>query len=403
MNEARGEVLLPPGTVDLHSELVPALRSRLQRGLSESFMRACVRIGEFEPFSGGLKADLVGGVTLEVRAVIKLGGPELRQHARLMNCANRVRPGTCVEVVDLAELEGERWLMMMSRVQAVTLYDAVYREATEPSILERAVRKVFEGLAAMHAVPWNPADGFALTPDPFSRRIGPKLVDQWPALGEQAALMRSKPGRIVIDSAVFECPPLDGLLQDLSAWLDLHMSAAQPGLVHGDPHLRNAMITRHGRGIAVRFIDPNPEYGYTDPMYDYGKLLHFAEPVGWALLEADRSPCRAELVTDGDGWQLSAHLVNAARATEERRAWLQECIDQRLVALCAAEGGTASARLAVARASAHLGLLARMQAADEMPRRLFVLAHALAALTQWNQEAHEGFAGRGPGRSRSER
>ena len=108
------EITLPAGTLNLEAELVPAVRTLLARGLSDSFMRACVRIGEFETYSGGLKADLVGGLTLHVNAALKLGGGELEGHAALMNAVNDLRPGTFAEVLETVPLDGGRWLLLMA-------------------------------------------------------------------------------------------------------------------------------------------------------------------------------------------------------------------------------------------------------------------------------------------------
>lgn len=111
------EVILPNDTLDLRGELVPAIRTLLARGLSNSFMRACVRIGGFETYVGGLKADLVGGLTIHVNAALKLGGPELEAHAVLMNAINARRPGTFAEVLEVVSLEGGRRLVLMAQLR----------------------------------------------------------------------------------------------------------------------------------------------------------------------------------------------------------------------------------------------------------------------------------------------
>lgn len=154
--DLRPEVVLPAGTINLTQDLVPMVREWLERGLSRSFIRTCVRLKAFEPFSGGLKADLVGGLKIGVHAVLKLGESELELHRAIMDRANAIRPRTCVEVVELTRLDEHRWLMMMSRINASTLYDAVYNEVTEAVLLKRAVDKVFEGLATKGGPPALP-------------------------------------------------------------------------------------------------------------------------------------------------------------------------------------------------------------------------------------------------------
>jgi hypothetical protein len=371
--------------VDLEKELVPAVRDLLGRGLSESFMRACVRIGAFERYSGGLKADLVGGVTLHVNAAIKLGGIELEAHAGLMNAVNAQRPGTFAEVLDVVSLDETRHLLLMAQLRKhETLLDLVYGRETSLGDLGRALDKCLASLQAVHRIAKSATPDlqrFPLTVDPYSKRIRPKLVDALNAESDLAPLLE-RPGRV----RGRDCPPLGLLLERLERWLEENMPNAPRVLIHGDPHLRNAMIGRHGKGIALRLIDPNPEHGFTDPAYDFGKLLHFAEPVGWAL--AKPGVCRANLSAEATGWSLEASLQDAPEAARRRQAFVERTLNERIARSSWAKNRTWPARLHVARASAHLGLLARFGDPEGREARLFVLAHALAALADWHDLAH---------------
>ncbi|MDX2300876.1 MAG: aminoglycoside phosphotransferase family protein [Xanthomonadaceae bacterium] len=368
-----------PESLDLRTELVPAVRALLRRGLTDSFMRQCVRIGEFAGYAGGLKADLVGGLTLNVDAVMKLGGSELPAHALLMNAVNASAPGTFAEVLEILPLERGRWLLLMAQLRKYeTLFDRVYTRPSRQGELESAVDKTLAGLRACHRLTAAAASsGLPETIDPFTPRIRSKLeaaLAQEPAL----ALMLENPGKVQGRC----CPPLTDLLGELERWLGHTLPMVPRVLVHGDPHLRNVMVRPYGKGLAVRFIDPNPDYGYTDPAYDFGKLLHFAEAVGWAL--ARPQACRARWATRQGEWTLSAQLSDAPDAAETRRAFLEAEIRQRCAGLPYATAASWPARLHVARASAHLGLLARFPGAESAAARRFVLAHALAALAEWH-------------------
>lgn len=81
--------------------MVPAVRALLAHGLSNSFMRACVRIGGFETYAGGL--------TIYVNAALKLGGSELEAHAVLMSAINARRSGTFAEALEAVSMDGGRW------------------------------------------------------------------------------------------------------------------------------------------------------------------------------------------------------------------------------------------------------------------------------------------------------
>ena len=75
-------VALPPGTIELTDQLVPVVRQILQRGLPEDFLRSCVRIGGFKAFGGGLKADMVGGLRVDIHAVLEFSASNENKHAR---------------------------------------------------------------------------------------------------------------------------------------------------------------------------------------------------------------------------------------------------------------------------------------------------------------------------------
>ena len=377
------EANFPLGPVDLKTELVPAVRGLLANGLSDSFMRACVRIGNFDTYSGGLKADLVGGLTLHVNAAIKLGGPELGAHAALMNAVNARRPGTFVEVLETVQLDGSRWLLLMAQLRKhETLFDLVFDRETTQAALRQALDKTFAGLASVHAIVSGtiPELGdFAETQDPYTSRVRAKLAAT--LTGDPAlAPMLEAPGHV----QGRPCPPLGDLLARLELWLARAMPHVARLLIHGDPHLRNVMVRHYGKGLAARFIDPNPDYGYTDPAYDFGKLLHFAEPVGWAL--ARPAICRSSWAQGSGSWTLDASVLAAPQAAEGRRDFLEQEIHQRIARLRWARDPTWAARLHVARASAHLGLLARFSGQGTDDVRRFVLAHALAALAAWDAE-----------------
>ncbi|MEX2499527.1 MAG: phosphotransferase [Wenzhouxiangellaceae bacterium] len=368
----------PEQVLRLREELVPAMRGLLGRGLSESFMRQCVRIGEFQTYAGGLKADLVGGLTLNLNAVIKLGGEEIDAHARLMNAVNARRERTFVEVLESVELPHDRWLLLMADLKNhSTLFDLVYHKKTPARLLERAIDKTFQGLRACHELKPDSGLKFPVTTDPFTPRIRPKLVE---AVRNDPALapMLDNPGTV----RGLPCPPLNKLLADLEHWLHETMPHAPGVLVHGDPHLRNVMARQYGNGLAVRFIDPNPDFGYTDPVYDLGKLLHFAEPVGWALVNPEL--CGADWQPRSGQWLLSASLNNAPVHAERRRAMIEREIRWHIVSLACARAPAFEARLHVARASAHLGLLSLFGGPEAAEASRFVLAHALEALARWN-------------------
>ena len=381
MDERVSLVALPEGTVDLRTEVVPAIRDLLRRGLAEDVQRACVRVGAFTEFGGGLKADLVGGLRIDVNAAIKLGNGELELHRSLMASVNRIRPHTFPAVLSLVRLSGDRQLMLMEQLLGHdTLLDLVYRKPSARGDLERMLDKVIEGVRAVRRI--ARADQRMLrrlprTADPYTARLRDR-IERIVAADPDLAIVAERPGEAMGQPIA----PLGQVLDDLARFVPEALRNAPSVPCHGDLHLGNVMARKRGRGFSVRLIDPNPAIGVTDPLYDAGKLLHWAEPVGWARVAPER--CRARLRVPRNGWSLSAELCDVSTAAEARRAYLERRIHQRLARLGRPGDVTRAARLHVAIASAHIGLAALLDRPEEAHARRFALAHALAALGRWH-------------------
>lgn len=368
-------------TVDLQTQVVPAVRALLGAGLPPQFIASGVRVEDFKLFTGGLKAVTVGGLQIRLRAVLKLGGPELRHHRRVMDAVNARAPRTFVEVVHLQRLSPDRYLLLMEALgKSSPLLDYVYYRDTPDSDLRRLLDRVLAGVKAVHATPVARLErsGLQRRRDPFGPRIEDKLSATL-AADPQLARMSQQPGSVM----GAPCPPLDELLQQLAAWLPAALAPVELRLVHGDPHLRNVMVRRRGPGYSVRLIDPNPDVGISDPLYDLGKVLHWIEPVGWA--SAAPQHCRAAFGQTRGGWTLDAHLQGNSSAAERRRVHAQAHLDRRLQRLLPGLGPLAGQRLQVSIAAAHLGFCAILDDPKEQAPRRLALAHALAALLRWRE------------------
>lgn len=382
MTAQHDPVVLPEGTIDLRTELVPAVRALLGRGLTDDVVRACVRVGAFTAFGGGLKSDLVGGLRIDVNAALKLGDDELELHRALMEAVNRRRPRTFPEVLSLVKLGGGRQLLFMEQLLGHdTLLDLTYLRPTTQADLERVLDRTIEGVRAVRTV--GRADPRLLrrmttTEDPY----GPRLSDRFArilASDTDLAPIRDRPG-VAMD---VEVPPLDALLRDLRRWTPAILKDAPRVPCHGDLHLGNIMARKRGaRGFSVRLIDPNPRIGVTDPLYDAGKLLHWAEPVGWARVAPER--CRTRFRASRTRWKLDAGVEVPSASAERRRAFLERIIHDRLRRLGRSSDDTRPARLHVAVAAAHVGLAALLVRPGDLHARRLAVAHALCALGRWH-------------------
>lgn len=387
-SERSGEVDLPSAGIDLCRDLVPAMRTMLGRGLSKAFMRSCVRIGGFEPFSGGFRADLVGGLTIHVNAVLKLGGEELDRHQSFMRAVNGVRPQTFPDVLELVPLPDNKRLMLMEQLRGYgTVFDWIYARETGLDDLGKVLGKAIEAVAALHTLaPGDPrAPACRSTPDPYSGRFDNRLAIILAKMPELATIME-RPGMVM----GVPCPPISMLLARVKEWLAGPGRPTKLVLVHGDPHLRNTMVRRYGRGLKVRLIDPNPDIGFTDPLYDFGKLLHMASTVGYADVMPALCSSDWSTGTDTEGWRLDARLTDPPTAVEERRRQVERRIGEVVERTLSATGESVAARTLIALASAHISLVATLAVNGSGVLARFGLAQTLEPLARWHMMATDG-------------
>lgn len=379
MPRQRKEVQLPAGTVDLHSEVVPAVRALLRKGLSEQFLRSCVRISGYEPFAGGFKSQLVGGLRIDVRAALKLGDRELELTSDLVACVNRLRPRTFAGVQALVDLGDSRRLAFMEELTGYeTLLDRTYRRSTTRRDLSRILAKVFAGARAIGRAGRQTQND--LRGLPTNRLVYvPRLRERFEkTLREDRGLRAIRTRQTV--AAGESLPPLDHVLAEAERWERDVLAETPRVLAHGDLHLGNIMTRRRGRGFSVRLIDPNPMVGFTDAMFDAGKLLHWAEPVGWAVVAPEA--CSAPLAEMRDSVRLDPLIAGVSGRAEQRRTWVEADI-RRLLERMAWPDPAQTARIELSVAAAHVGLAALLSGPERTGPRRLALAYALRALARW--------------------
>ncbi len=366
---------------DIRDDLIKFVRSRLAEGLSESFMRSCLRIGDLKMLGGGLKASLVASMTIHVAAVVKRGDAEIPLHEKLMCVANAKKASLFSEVLGTKQLGDSDYLMLMEDLRKhQSLMDLVYSGKRNEKELSQIIVNTLKALRVIHDLDpeaisdtKSPKDNQTI----FTSRLRSKIKDII-AIDPKLKPMMSSKGFVMQK----ECRPLNELLDSTEAWEKNPSRVDARVVVHGDPHLLNVMFRRYGKSYRVRFIDPNPMLGLVDPAYDIGKLLHFAEAVGWAKREP--SICRASFSSPyrTSGWRLNGWLNGVAPRIEDNRAWFEKQLREKIAKTDLASQGEWPRRLALARASAHIGLAAIIYSDNQIAGR-FVLAHALNALSDW--------------------
>lgn len=376
---------LPNETIDFKDDLLPAVRAWLSGGLSEDFQRSCVCIGCFDQFSGGLKAKLVGGLRIDVNAVLKLGGLELKAHRDFSEFINARRPNTFPMVVHLQALPSGQVLLLMEKCRGyVTLLEKVFCEPMKLIELNRILKKVFSALGAIHSyAPTSFQARFGELPHdlrPFGQRLKSKIDDVIAADSELGVIM-NQPG--IVNGA--HCAPVTEILANINRIEKAATLRMIPCLVHGDPHLGNIMVRKNGpTGFRVRMIDPNTEIGYSHPLYDIGKLIHWAEPVGWAKIGHDMGKrlCRSHWQSSSKRghWRLEGKAIPTSEAAEQRRRLIEKEIRKFSERYRSSYGAVFNEMVSIAIASAHVGLAALFKHHSMREERRFILAYTLRHL-----------------------
>lgn len=368
---------LAPAAQAVLPELVDAVRELLRVGLDEDFLRSCVRIGAYEPFGGGMKADAVGGLRVDIAAVLKIGSDELDLHARLMSAVSAVVPRVFPKVLALKKLPAGRRLLLMEQLRKYdSLQSSLYSGNLPESFIPRLAARMIEHVRAVHIAGVRARGLRSRLPqtcEPFRGRIESRLAKVL-ELDPPLAAARALPGRVLGQA----CPPLNSILDALAAVPTLPASTLV--LQHGDPHLGNAMWRRYGpNGFAMRLIDPNPTIGYSSRLYDFGKMLHWAEPVGWA--HAHPEQVRGAFVASKTAWRLTPSLAGDDPNVERARLQLETALRREILACCS----HAEAKLLpLAVAAAHIGFAALPSISGNARR--FAFAYTLRALAEWHDK-----------------
>jgi Phosphotransferase enzyme family len=371
---------------DLPAQFLPAIRQLLCRGLDPSVAKTCVRIRENRPLAGGLKADLVNGVALDFDIVVKVSNfDELTLHALLMRTVNRVapKPRTFPLILDLVNIDNRDGLLLMERLALHDpLHKAVFEAELSASALPQICKKVCEALLRVRRAGHTSRSTLKGITDhrdtSFVDRIREKLkvvLSCDPALKvvlRNAGIVMGQP-----------CCPIEEILARVERFSARTNIAVKPELQHGDPHLGNIMIRHYPFGYGAKLLDPNPFVGFHDPLYDVGKLFHWAEEVGWVTICPDR--CVGKLVVQKSKWKLSANSQRASTPERLRRILCKLIDTQVFDELVPTSDSTARQRLPLAIAAAHVGLAAFLTEDSQRDARRFVFAHVLKHLASWDQ------------------
>lgn len=362
------------GHVADERELLDALRGALIAGLPADVVSSRVRLGSVRPYGGGFMSDLVAGIEIHVPLVLKSGDErELVDACRLIERANA--SGTAlfansIGVRSLSHPPGSGLMVMEELTGFTPLLELVLSTREKEDAARRALANTAKKLTLLHAVPREGPPVAA----PYLERLRDKLRQAAARFPKLRALLK-RPGRVNgVAVAAAEV-----MLRRARRRFGAQLETLEATTVHGDPHLGNILTRRRGRhGQEVLFIDPKPHVGPTDRVYDFGKLMHWLEPLGWWVKAPER--CTTRLAVSGARWSLTLRVPDSP--IERRRNKLERHLrDGALKRLLSPEE---TARLHLATASAHIGLAGAVEAGDPAgeARVRAACGHALLSLSR---------------------
>jgi aminoglycoside phosphotransferase (APT) family kinase protein len=325
-----------------------------------------VALSKLTPLAAGWQSEAPSRATVCLDLVVKAGTAQLLDDASLMRVVNEGCPGVFPAVVDCRKVGDGDVLLVMEFIAEPTSF---HKHLFVAGSLDNRSSEAFAAeltaiIQSVHAVPlWREAR----VEDPYTPRLREKIAQVVTADRELSGIWDREIQ--ILDRKI---DGLNGLLGRIETRVNAAMASWRTVTLHGDPHIGNILYGGRGQ-YRVRMIDPNSPVSPGDPVYDFGKLLHWVTPPGWAA--ADVTAVSAGLEHRADRLSFSPTVNERATLSFERtRVALEEAVRERLrVALTETE----ALRLPLATATAHVGL-ARLLARDgELEAARFSLAYAL--------------------------
>lgn len=358
--------------------LVPIVREILQKGLTENFLKSCVRIGEVLPKTAGLKSNFVGHIRIDVNTIVKIHTEELNLHKSLMEKVNSQIPNKKIfpNILQVTKINDSKYIMLMEELlKHESFLTYIYVKATKQTELEILTKKVLENLSIIHETPILVSDNFKSNRNPYYKRIKEKIYEIL-SNDKELSIMDKHNGRINNNYII----SIESMLSNLNSWLKDNIQDIKLSLNHGDYHLENILFRPRGRGYSCLTIDPNPLVGESDPLYDFGKLLHWIDIVGWAKYKPVN--CKAIFNISESSWEIEYYLEKEPKSVKKRRHIVWDIVLSHLKMNSNKFSNKWDRLLNVSLASSHLGFASILKGEENKEVRRFVFSRAIELINE---------------------
>lgn len=258
-----------------------AIIESIAHNIKGDFLGDNIRLGKAVPYSDGYKSPFVGDILVNFHIVVKIGGIELEKQRTLMESMNTLSfPKLCPSVFGISPINNERYAMILERlINYFSMYSVIY-EIKGRNDVSKIAKSLFKRLEKYYSKSITNCSSKKDYINLYVKRIQEKLGEV--RKGKFGHLLKYK--KIMINGQKF--PNSEGILIFLKHLQNKYRLFHFQHLIHGDTHLGNIMIKKlPKRGYSIKLIDPNPDWGCNDYLYDIGKIYHWAEEIGYINYE----------------------------------------------------------------------------------------------------------------------
>lgn len=287
---------------DLIADGLEQLPTDVRRLIKECVLRAIrdglsnvieqnVTVTDLEPFLDAVASRIVGSVDVVVECVLKVGDAKLLKQLEYIenNGYSHLYP----QIYSTLK-EGEDCACLMEFIPGLTLHSMIFSpEPNDETKLETDTVSVLNLLTSIYNDKQykytQPNLEAIYIRDRFKEKYSKglerlKKVVRFPQEYEHLRERLNRLSSFPIKVNGQECLSYDDCLKELRFLLP-KINCPCSTLVHGDPHPGNIIFSSASEGERIRFLDPNGYIDQGDYLYDFGKMVHWVELMGFIIVE----------------------------------------------------------------------------------------------------------------------
>lgn len=265
------------------------MASVLKEGIKGEIIKNLV-ISTYDPFTDGVASQVVGKAKFEVACVVKAGGKDIKEQNDFMKRFSA--SGFFPEVLNDGQIDGNYICLMENLAGYKSFHEYIFKtEAGSKEEIKIFLGHYYQWLGEIYL--YYRAERVPILNKIYLESRLIKRIEEartnFKGKGVEIlsldleTLLKT---RIVLEGE--ELRSFDEVMVEILHKRDeiQELAPAFSTFVHGDAHPANIMILKQPPHYDIKFIDPNPSLGgSSDYIYDQGKMFHWLDMMGFAVLE----------------------------------------------------------------------------------------------------------------------